>query len=288
MIISLTGFMGCGKSSVGRRLSELLCCPFMDLDDVIVEHEGRSIPDIFAAEGEAAFRLMELEALMGILSTSEPRQCAPLAPSHCVGPSPYAGVRKCQFRTNALTPIKNPSYHLGASSYHPERSEGSINLILALGGGTVMTPECAELVRENTVCIYLRASVDTLMQHLESESAGRPLLKTDNADNHSERVPDCHSKRVPDCHFERASDCHFERVPNCHFEQTSDCHFERAERVEKSNKLRRRIETLMQQRSSTYEKTAHITIDTDGKSVEALASEIAFGLDRLTSLYDVK
>ena len=272
MIISLTGFMGCGKSSVGRRLSELLCCPFMDLDDVIVEHEGRSIPDIFAAEGEAAFRLMELEALMGILSTSEPRQCAPLAPSHCVGPSPYAGVRKCQFRTNALTPIENPSYHLGASSCHPERSEGSINLILALGGGTVMTPECAELVRENTVCIYLRASVDTLMQHLESESAGRPLLQADNAD--------CHSKRVPDCHFERVPDCHSKRVP--------DCHFERPEGVEKSNKLRRRIETLIQQRSSTYEKTAHITIDTDGKPIEAIASEIAFGLDRLTSLYDVK
>ena len=247
MIISLTGFMGCGKSSVGRRLSELLCCPFMDLDDVIVEREGRSIPDIFATEGEAAFRLMELEALMGILSTSEPRQCAPLAPSHCVGPSPYAGVRKCQFRTIALTPIENPSYHLGASSCHPERSEGSINLILALGGGTVMTPECAELVRENTVCIYLRASVDTLMQHLASESAGRPLLQADNADNHSER--------------------------------TSDCHFERPEGVEKSIELRRRIETLMQQRSSTYEKTAHITIDTDGKPVEAVASEIAFGLN---------
>ncbi len=239
--------MGCGKSSVGRRLSELLCCPFMDLDDVIVEREGRSIPDIFATDGEAEFRKMELEALMGILSTSEPRQCAPLAPSHCVGPSPYAGVRKCQFRTNALTPIENPSYHLGASSCHPERSEGSINLILALGGGTVMTQECAELVRENTVCIYLRASVDTLMQHLESESAGRPLLKTDNADNHSER--------------------------------TSDCHFERPEGVEKSTELRRRIETLMQQRSSTYENTAHITIDTDGKPVEAVASEIAFGLN---------
>ena len=119
-----------------------------------------------------------------------------------------------------------------------------------------MTPECAELVRENTVCIYLRASVDTLMQHLESESAGRPLLQADNAD--------CHSKRVPDCHFERP------------------------EGVEKSNKLRRRIETLIQQRSSTYEKTAHITIDTDGKPIEAIASEIAFGLDRLTSLYDVK
>jgi len=41
MIISLTGFMGCGKSSVGRRLSELLCCPFMDLDQIIEEAEGK-------------------------------------------------------------------------------------------------------------------------------------------------------------------------------------------------------------------------------------------------------
>ena len=80
--------MGCGKSSVGRRLSQLLCCPFMDLDDLIVESAGRSIPEIFASEGEAGFRRMELEALMGILSTSESRQCAPLAPSHFVGPSP--------------------------------------------------------------------------------------------------------------------------------------------------------------------------------------------------------
>ena len=52
MIISITGFMGCGKSSVGKRLSELLCCRFMDLDEVIVEREGRSIPEIFAEDGE--------------------------------------------------------------------------------------------------------------------------------------------------------------------------------------------------------------------------------------------
>ena len=48
--------MGCGKSSVGRELSRLLCCPFMDLDSVIEEREGRKIPEIFATEGEAAFR----------------------------------------------------------------------------------------------------------------------------------------------------------------------------------------------------------------------------------------
>ena len=218
MIICLTGFMGCGKSSVGRRLSQLLCCPFMDLDDVIVESAGRSIPEIFASEGEAGFRRMELEALMGILSTSESRQCAPLAPSHFVGPSPYAGVRKCQFRTNALTPIEDPSYHIGASSCHPERSEESINLVLALGGGTVMTPECAEIVKELTCCIYLKASIETLMEHLSGEADGRPMLNGET--------------------------------------------------------LYERITVLMAQRSETYEKTAHVIIDTDGKSIEAVASEI--------------
>ena len=49
--------------------------------------------------------------------------------------------------------------------------------MLALGGGTVMTPECAEMVREHTLCVYLRASVDTLVRHLEGESSGRPMLQ---------------------------------------------------------------------------------------------------------------
>ncbi len=59
--------MGCGKSSVGRKLSELLCCRFMDLDSVIEAREGRSIPEIFASDGEAAFRRMEIESIRTIL-----------------------------------------------------------------------------------------------------------------------------------------------------------------------------------------------------------------------------
>ena len=62
--------MGCGKSSVGRRLSELLCCPFMDLDKVIEQQAGRSIPEIFATDGEAAFRQMELDTLTTIVCKS--------------------------------------------------------------------------------------------------------------------------------------------------------------------------------------------------------------------------
>ena len=161
--------MGCGKSSVGRRLSELLCCSFIDLDDVIAEREGRSIPEIFATEGEAAFRQMELEALKAVLNSESERH------------------------TNN-------------------------DIVLALGGGAVTTEACALMVREKTLCVYLRASVDTLVEHLAGEAAGRPMLA--DAD------------------------------------------------------LRTRIETLMQQRSATYEKTAHVTIDTDGRSIEAIASDI--------------
>ena len=164
MIISLTGFMGCGKSSVGRELSKLLCYPFMDLDDVIQERDGRKITDIFAENGEAVFRQMELDALQKITV-----------------------------------------------------QEGT--MILALGGGTLMTQGCAEIVHERTTCIYLRADIGTLINHLEGEAEGRPMLKGES--------------------------------------------------------LRARIQELMDLRSATYENTAHIIIDTDGKSIEAIASEIA-------------
>lgn len=63
MRIFLIGFMGAGKSYVGRRLAELRQMDFIDLDDYIVEQAGKSIPEIFAQEGEMSFRLWEVKAL---------------------------------------------------------------------------------------------------------------------------------------------------------------------------------------------------------------------------------
>ena len=163
MIISLTGFMGCGKSSVGRKLSELLCCPFMDLDAEIEARCGCTVAEIFAERGEAEFRMLEKETLKDILETD--------------------------------------------------------GIILALGGGAVMTPECERMVHEQTVCVYLRTSVDELVSRLSEESAGRPLLNTTD--------------------------------------------------------LRTRILDLMSKRTSTYERVAHLVIDTDGKTIDQAASEIA-------------
>ena len=191
--------MGCGKSSVGRELSRLLCCSFMDLDDVIAEAENRSIPEIFATDGEAAFRRMELKALQTLLCSGWPKTKS--LPRLSRGPRPFT-------RPRAATVFDSPC----------TEQYDNIVMILALGGGTVMTPECAELVKANTLCVYLRASVDTLMEHLSGEADGRPMLQGDS--------------------------------------------------------LRSRIEELMVLRSETYERTAHIIIDTDGKTIDEIAQQI--------------
>ncbi|MGM0401970.1 MAG: iron-containing alcohol dehydrogenase, partial [Chloroflexota bacterium] len=57
----LTGFMGTGKSSVGQRVARALERPFVDMDTLIVEREGMSIPEIFRERGEDAFRRLERE-----------------------------------------------------------------------------------------------------------------------------------------------------------------------------------------------------------------------------------
>ena len=58
--IVLTGLMGCGKTTVGKALSkELKGYIFIDLDEVIVDLEGMSIPDIFAKKSENYFRELE-------------------------------------------------------------------------------------------------------------------------------------------------------------------------------------------------------------------------------------
>ena len=61
--IILIGFMGCGKSSVGKRLAQTLECEFLDTDALIEEEQERSISEIFATDGEDAFREMETECL---------------------------------------------------------------------------------------------------------------------------------------------------------------------------------------------------------------------------------
>ena len=135
-MITLTGFMGSGKTTVGKVLADFLGCPFMDLDDLIVKKAGKSIPEIFAQDGEPAFRQLEARLL---------RQT----------------VEKYTENT----------------------------VVLALGGAAVTAPASAALLREKTVCIYLRATLDTLLQRLQGETAGRPLADDSLAERLASREP---------------------------------------------------------------------------------------------------
>jgi shikimate kinase len=61
--VILVGFMGAGKSAIGRLLARRLGRCFVETDDMIVAREARSIAEIFRAEGEERFRALEAEAL---------------------------------------------------------------------------------------------------------------------------------------------------------------------------------------------------------------------------------
>ncbi len=59
--IALIGFMGVGKTAVGKVLAEKLGRSFVELDSLIEQKAGKSIPDIFQQDGETAFRELEIE-----------------------------------------------------------------------------------------------------------------------------------------------------------------------------------------------------------------------------------
>lgn len=63
MTVFLCGFMGCGKTTVGKKLAELCGCSYYDMDEVIVKKAGMTIPEIFEKYGEPHFRSLETEIL---------------------------------------------------------------------------------------------------------------------------------------------------------------------------------------------------------------------------------
>lgn len=69
--IILTGFMGCGKTSVGIRLSYQLRRAFLDTDKMIERAQGKEIAEIFAAVGEVGFRDMETQLLRDMIGTEQ-------------------------------------------------------------------------------------------------------------------------------------------------------------------------------------------------------------------------
>ncbi|AMA50692.1 MULTISPECIES: shikimate kinase [Flavobacterium] len=120
--IVLVGYMGAGKSSIGKTLAQKLKLDFLDLDDLIVEQTGKTIREIFEKEGEIYFRKLEHTILKAQL-------------------------------------LKKESF------------------VLSLGGGTPCYAGNHLLLQEdNVLSIYLKASIQLLVDRLIVESHKRPLI----------------------------------------------------------------------------------------------------------------
>lgn len=116
----LIGFMGSGKTSVGKWISENVHMAFYDTDEYIEKKQGREINEIFATEGEEYFRDLETETVR------------------------YMSKR-----------IKNS--------------------VISVGGGLPIREENRKLLKKLGCVVYLRATEDSLVKRLDSDTK-RPLL----------------------------------------------------------------------------------------------------------------
>ncbi len=134
--IFLIGFMGAGKTSVGRVLAKKMGLDFIDLDEVIKKELGMAIPEIFSRFGEDFFRDEESKALRSV------------------------SQRKGQ--------------------------------VIATGGGVVLREGNWEIMKNDGITIYLKASAGVLWSRVKSNTS-RPLLQVENP---FERLQELFSKRV--------------------------------------------------------------------------------------------
>lgn len=147
--------------------------------------------------------------------------------------------------------------------------------ILSLGGGTVTSEQCRQLIRQHTDCFYLRATTDTLLDNLEGHSDGRPMLNpvqparfdasTSSATDEEYNVDNRHSNSL------KMSEPVAERVVRL---GSPTIEAQSTETSSEREALRHRIESLMQTRSPQYLATANHIIDIDGQTFAQIAEAV--------------
>lgn len=155
------------------------------------------------------------------------------------------------------------------------RDKSRPRAILSLGGGTVTSEQCRQLIRQHTDCFYLRATTDTLLDNLEGHSDGRPMLNpvqparfdasTSSATDGDYNVDNRHSNSL------KMSEPVAERVVRL---DSPTIEAQSTETSSEREALRHRIESLMQTRSPQYLATANHIIDINGLSFTQIAEII--------------
>lgn len=158
--------MGAGKTTVGKLLARRLGWKFVDLDDVIVAREGRSIADLFRDSGESYFRRVETECLRTTLESQVSGVSAKASGAVPVPPTPDTLTPDTSTRDTS-TPDTLPS--------------DTRSFVLALGGGAIVQAVNAEIVAQSRIPVFfLDASPDELRRRCSPQVGVRPLFTDEN------------------------------------------------------------------------------------------------------------
>ena len=190
-MIVLVGFMGAGKTTVGHLLSARLGVPFVDSDLVIEQRSGRPVRQIFAEDGEPAFRALEHEVIAGLLdgpdavlavgggAAEHPGTRALLARGDDPPRPPREGIARGDDPADLAAPGGGP---------RPPRegiARGDDPADLAAPGGGPRPPRTLATAQ----VVYLEVGYDQAMARVGGDP-GRPLLaRPDLAATYQRRLP---------------------------------------------------------------------------------------------------
>jgi shikimate kinase len=167
-VIVLVGFMGAGKTTVGGLLSARLGVPFVDSDLVIEQRSGRPVRQIFAEDGEPAFRALEHEVIGGLLDGPD------LVLAVGGGAAEHPGTRALLARGD--DPPRPPREGI---------ARGDDPADLAAGGGGPRPPRRLATAQ----VVYLEVGYDQAMARVGGDP-DRPLLsRPDLAATYQRRLP---------------------------------------------------------------------------------------------------
>jgi 3-dehydroquinate synthase len=156
--LTLTGFMGTGKTAVAQEIARRTGREVVDMDAVIEAREGMPVAEIFRQKGEAHFRRLEAALCRELAARSEGRAGSSQATTLQPIPTGY--------------PEKDASGERPVGSSAEARAEG---LVIATGGGALIPDLNREILSASGPVVCLNASVDEIVRRLDA-AGDRPLL----------------------------------------------------------------------------------------------------------------
>ena len=153
----LIGMMGVGKSSVGRRVALRLGRQFLDTDQLVEEEAGRTVAEIFAAEGEPAFRVLESAAVRRALE-SEPHAVIAFGGGAVLEPTNRGLARELALVVWLQAPARELARRVSASL---RRSGGTARPLLAQGRSPEQVLDDIARQREDAYRAAAHVLVDT-------------------------------------------------------------------------------------------------------------------------------